>query len=116
MHLRFVSIDGYSGFQLLEPVTLVGRDRACDASLGSSRVSRRHCCVASVGGEISVRDLGSTNGTWINGQRVQSGFLRPGDVLGIAHLRFLLTVMNRADFPAPGAIPSPDAAAGDHSA
>jgi pSer/pThr/pTyr-binding forkhead associated (FHA) protein len=37
-----------------------------------------------------VRDLGSTNGIWINGRRVISGRLRPGDVLAIAHIRYRL--------------------------
>ena len=42
------------------------------------------------GGEVVVRDLGSTNGIRINGQRVQIGRLRPGDELSIAHIRYRL--------------------------
>jgi pSer/pThr/pTyr-binding forkhead associated (FHA) protein len=41
-----------------------------------------------VDGEVWIRDLGSTNGTWIEGRRVSSGRLRAGDVLAIANLRF----------------------------
>ena len=41
-------------------------------------------------GEVTVRDLGSTNGIRINGQRVERGRLRPGDELSIAHIRFRL--------------------------
>jgi hypothetical protein len=41
-------------------------------------------------GELTVRDLGSTNGIRINGQRVESGRLRPGDELSIAHIRYRL--------------------------
>jgi hypothetical protein len=41
-------------------------------------------------GEVVVRDLGSTNGIRINGQRVESGRLRPGDELSIAHIRYRL--------------------------
>lgn len=41
-------------------------------------------------GEVVVRDLGSTNGIRINGQRVEMGRLRPGDELSIAHIRFRL--------------------------
>jgi pSer/pThr/pTyr-binding forkhead associated (FHA) protein len=37
-----------------------------------------------------VRDLGSTNGTWINGFRVEKGRLRPGDVMAIAQIRYRL--------------------------
>jgi len=41
-------------------------------------------------GEIVVKDLGSTNGIRINGQRVEKGRLRPGDELSIAHIRYRL--------------------------
>jgi len=41
-------------------------------------------------GDLIVRDLGSTNGIRINGQRVEMGRLRPGDELSIAHIRFRL--------------------------
>jgi hypothetical protein len=41
-------------------------------------------------GEVMVRDLGSTNGIRINGQRVEIGRLKPGDELSIAHIRYRL--------------------------
>jgi pSer/pThr/pTyr-binding forkhead associated (FHA) protein len=41
-------------------------------------------------GAVVVRDLGSTNGVWINGERVEFGQLRPGDELSIAHFRYRL--------------------------
>jgi predicted component of type VI protein secretion system len=67
---------------------LVGRHPGCDTRLDSIRVSRHHCCLAEDDGEIVIRDLGSTNGIRINGQRVAAGRLRPGDELSIAHLRY----------------------------
>jgi predicted component of type VI protein secretion system len=67
---------------------IVGRHPHCDVRLRSPRVSRRHCCLTEVDGAVVVRDLGSTNGTLINGRRVGSGRLRPGDVLSIANLRY----------------------------
>jgi pSer/pThr/pTyr-binding forkhead associated (FHA) protein len=42
------------------------------------------------GGEVVVRDLGSTNGIRIDGQRVKCGRLRPGDEISIAHIRYRL--------------------------
>jgi predicted component of type VI protein secretion system len=69
---------------------LVGRHPRCDARIDSIRVSRRHCCLTESNGEVVVRDLGSTNGIRINGQRVEMGRLRPGDELSIAHIRFRL--------------------------
>jgi pSer/pThr/pTyr-binding forkhead associated (FHA) protein len=40
--------------------------------------------------QVVVHDLGSTNGIRINGERVETGRLRPGDELSIAHIRYLL--------------------------
>jgi pSer/pThr/pTyr-binding forkhead associated (FHA) protein len=40
--------------------------------------------------QVVVRDLGSTNGIRINGERVETGRLRPGDELSIAHIRYRL--------------------------
>jgi pSer/pThr/pTyr-binding forkhead associated (FHA) protein len=69
-------------------LVVVGRHPNCDFRLFSPSVSRRHCCIAEVDGEVWVRDLGSTNGTWIDGRRVTSGRLRIGDVLAIGDLRY----------------------------
>ena len=69
---------------------LIGRHPVCDVRFDSLRVSRRHCIVIPKGVAVVVRDLGSTNGTWINGRRVAWGLLRPGDEIAIAHLRYHL--------------------------
>jgi pSer/pThr/pTyr-binding forkhead associated (FHA) protein len=71
-------------------VVMVGRHPECDVRLDSLRVSRRHCILTAEGGEVVVRDLGSTNGTWINGRRVVSGRHWPGDEVAIAHVRYYL--------------------------
>jgi pSer/pThr/pTyr-binding forkhead associated (FHA) protein len=66
----------------------MGRDARCDARLYSFRVSRFHCCVAKIEDGVHVNDLGSTNGTRINGRCVTTGRLVPGDELTIADLRY----------------------------
>ncbi len=71
-------------------LVMVGRHPQCDARLDSLWVSRRHCILTEDGGEVVVRDLGSTNGIRINGQRVERGRLRPGDEISIAHIRYRL--------------------------
>jgi len=78
------------GITLDRPMVLVGRHPQCDARLDSLWVSRRHCILTEDGGEVVVRDLGSTNGIRINGQRVERGRLRPGDEISIAHIRYRL--------------------------
>jgi pSer/pThr/pTyr-binding forkhead associated (FHA) protein len=88
MSMRLIAMDGGPDVPLAAGPVVVGRHPACDAWVGSMLVSRRHCCLAGSGGEVLVRDLGSTNGTWINGRRVESGRLRPGDELAIGGLRY----------------------------
>jgi pSer/pThr/pTyr-binding forkhead associated (FHA) protein len=90
MNARVVALDDGPDITLDRPLVVVGRDPRCDARLGSLRVSRRHCCMTQADGEVVVRDLGSTNGTRINGERVEVGRLRPGDELSIAHYRYRL--------------------------
>jgi pSer/pThr/pTyr-binding forkhead associated (FHA) protein len=90
MLLRLVSLDGRADIFLDHRMVVVGRDRRCDIRINSCRVSRRHCCLVSGGGDVLVRDLGSTNGTRINGRCVEAGVLRPGDELSIAHCRYHL--------------------------
>jgi pSer/pThr/pTyr-binding forkhead associated (FHA) protein len=90
MLLRLVSLDGHTDIPLDRAMVVVGRDRRCDVRIDSCRVSRRHCCLVSGGGAVLVRDLGSTNGTRINGRRVEAGVLHPGDELSIARCRYHL--------------------------
>jgi pSer/pThr/pTyr-binding forkhead associated (FHA) protein len=89
MPTRLIALDRGPDISLLEHApTLMGRDPRCDARLDSLRVSRFHCCVTPIEDGAHVSDLGSTNGTRINGRCVKSGRLRPGDELTIAHLRY----------------------------
>jgi FHA domain len=88
MTARLVAIDEGPDILLDRAMVVVGRHPACDARLDSLRVSRHHCCMVQESGEVVVRDLGSTNGIRINGQRVEMGRLKPGDELSIAHIRY----------------------------
>jgi hypothetical protein len=58
---------------------VIGRGAEADLQLADTGVSRRHAELRVVGSEVEVRDLGSTNGTWVNGRRVDSAPLRDGD-------------------------------------
>lgn len=90
MPARLVALDEGPDIPLDRAMVVVGRHPQCDARLDSLRVSRHHCCMTQDHGEVIVRDLGSTNGIRINGQRVELGRLRPGDELSIAHIRYRL--------------------------
>ncbi len=71
----------------------MGRSRQCDVTVDDANVSRTHAEVRPRGGSWVLNDLGSTNGSRLNGQRVEgSGVLKPGDEieLGTTVLRFEL--------------------------
>jgi pSer/pThr/pTyr-binding forkhead associated (FHA) protein len=82
-----------------KPILLFGRHPECDVQLHSRKVSRRHCCVAQVSDYFVVRDLGSTNGVRINGQRVAEGRLNAGDELAIGSFRYQVCWEKPAEAP-----------------
>lgn len=68
-------------------VTVIGRSSGCDIVLDDPNVSRRHAEVRRMGDGFSLVDLGSTNGTEVNGQRVGETSLMNGDVIGVGTTR-----------------------------
>jgi len=62
---------------------VIGRSSDCSISLSDPNVSRRHAEVRRIGDGYSLVDLGSTNGTEVNGQRIQETALMNGDVIGV---------------------------------
>jgi hypothetical protein len=70
-------------FGVESPITVIGRSSECDIVLGDPNVSRRHAEVRRIGRGYSLVDLGSTNGTEVNGQRVTETSLMNGDVIGV---------------------------------
>jgi adenylate cyclase len=91
MPWKLVAIEG----QLSVPIAsgrplIVGRSVACDLSLNDPTVSRQHAEVdLAPGGEgVRVRDLASTNGTFLNGQRVWDGVAPPGSRLAFGKVAF----------------------------
>ncbi len=88
MPTQLLSLADGPNILLDKPILLFGRHEECDIQLNSKKVSRRHCVVAQIGDYWIVRDLGSTNGVKINGQRVSEGKLYPGDELQIGNFKY----------------------------
>jgi FHA domain/Domain of unknown function (DUF1707) len=73
------------------PAVTVGRSRDCDVVVGEATVSRFHAELRHDDGDRwIVRDLDSTNGTWLNGTRVREAPVCRGDVLRLGGLRMEL--------------------------
>jgi transcriptional regulator with GAF, ATPase, and Fis domain len=70
-----------------KPSVLIGRGSAVDLRIGDRLASRAHCRIDWDGAHASIADVGSQNGTFVNGEQILSGELRPGDVVGIGSTR-----------------------------
>ena len=89
MQAHLISLDGKITIPLKNDVIVVGRKRGmCDVFLDHGSISKCHCLIVKTDGLLLVRDLGSTNGTLVNGQRISRGALLPGDELSFASLKF----------------------------
>ncbi len=66
-------------YKIEGPETVVGRASSATVRLNDDGISRRHCRVLTVGGAIVIEDLGSANGTVVNGEMVQQQPLKEGD-------------------------------------
>lgn len=73
-----------AALRLIDGVNSIGRHDDCVIRIRSSQVSRRHCEVFEADGSLIVRDLGSSNGTFVNGDRIEAPrVLHPGDALTV---------------------------------
>lgn len=89
MLAQLIPINGETPITIQNDITVVGRQRDnCDLVLENKSVSKMHCVLVRTDGLLFVRDLSSTNGTKVNGQRIVRGALLPGDQLSIASEKF----------------------------
>ena len=70
-------------------LTTVGRHSAADILLDDVTVSRRHVEVERSGDRYRVKDTGSLNGTYLNGDRIESCWLDDGDVLQVGRFKLV---------------------------
>ncbi|MGE5195354.1 MAG: FHA domain-containing protein [Deltaproteobacteria bacterium] len=77
----------------LHSETLIGRSPECNLRIASGQVSRKHCLIKVAEGHVSVRDLGSANGTRLNGQTITTEVdvpVAPGSTLVVGPLKFIV--------------------------
>src|SRR5437868_10161528 len=88
MRAQLVPLDGGQPIDVLKDLIVIGRKEDCDVRLDHKSVSKQHCVIVKTDGLLLLHDLGSTNGTRVNGQRVRRAALLPNDQLAVASLRF----------------------------
>jgi len=77
--------------QLRQAEAVIGRERGSAVRVPSAEVSRRHCRLRVRGGVVTVEDLASVNGTFLNGARVaDTQVVYPGDRLGVGPVTFVV--------------------------
>jgi len=84
-------VDQGSRFELIEPTIRLGRDPSSTVTLHDTEVSRHHAEIRRVDGEYAISDLNSSNGTFINGQRIRQQQLASGDQLQVGSTLMLYT-------------------------
>lgn len=97
-------------FTLPSTVTTIGRRKDCDFCIPLTCISRKHCEFDMDMERLTIRDLNSKNGTFLNGSRISESPIKPGDLLKIGTLSFGIQIdgrpediesMRPADIPAP---------------
>ncbi len=95
-------------FPLSSDVTVIGRRRNCDLRIPLESVSRRHCQLTREGDQLQLQDLGSRNGTFLNGKQVETSGVNAGDVIKVGPLVFTVQVDGLPeDVTGPGITPPP---------
>jgi pSer/pThr/pTyr-binding forkhead associated (FHA) protein len=101
MRVQLLPLDGGTPIAIAKDLVLVGRKEECDIHLDHKSISKLHCVIVRTDGLLLLRDLGSTNGTRVNGQRIRRAALLPNDQLNIASLRFKVQFSNDEELASP---------------
>lgn len=79
-------------FPLPSAVTVIGRRQDCDLCIPLMIISRKHCELNQDQGQLTIRDLGSRNGTFVNGLQIENSQLDAGDRINIGPLTFAVQI------------------------
>ncbi len=84
-------------FRIDKPRVVLGRGAGCDIQLTDSEVSRRHAMLEIRGDEVSIKDLGSTNGTFVDGVKVNHATLESQQEFSLGTTTLMLIVTEVRD-------------------
>jgi len=99
-----VTPEGVKGeLTLTRERTVMGRGEGADVRVPVSKISRSHCAfVVTPEGDIAVEDLGSSNGTWVNQERIERQPLAAGDLVCLGGMVFVVRVNGDPEELEPG--------------
>ena len=87
------TIDNFSSDK---PVVTVGRDKSCDVCVDNPLLSRRHAQITQADGKHYIEDLNSTNGVFLNGNKVNKAEIHNGDEFRIDKFSFQVQIADSA--------------------
>jgi pSer/pThr/pTyr-binding forkhead associated (FHA) protein len=79
-------------FPIINPTTIIGRGENCDLRIPLLSVSRRHCELHISSGAVKVKDVSSSNGTYVNNKRINEAAVAPGDRLAVGPIVFTVQI------------------------
>jgi pSer/pThr/pTyr-binding forkhead associated (FHA) protein len=79
-------------FSISREMTVIGRRQDCDLMIPLGEISRKHCRIIRDGDSLRLEDLGSSNGTFLNGRRVQESALEAGDTIQVGPVAFVIQI------------------------
>lgn len=115
MPARLVPLGEGPPISMDRPIVFVGRHADCDIRIDSKKISRRHCCIVQLRDKLMIRDLGSTNGIFRNGQKVEEAVLARDDEVQIANVRYQVILDEHAPATVPAAAEDSKNGRSDHT-
>ena len=88
MKAELIPIDGGQAIPITKDLTVVGRREYCDIQVDHPSLSKRHCVLVKTEGLLVIRDLATTNGTKVKGQKVRWAALLPDDRITLGSIKF----------------------------
>jgi pSer/pThr/pTyr-binding forkhead associated (FHA) protein len=90
--VMFKSDGNRRSFSLRKDMTIIGRREDCDLRIPLGEISRKHCRLIKEGDTLKLEDLGSSNGTYHNGVRIQESTIQPGDTVQVGSIAFVVQI------------------------
>jgi pSer/pThr/pTyr-binding forkhead associated (FHA) protein len=103
MKAELVPENGDPPIPVVRDVTVIGRHESCDVVIQAPGLSKRHCVMVKTDGLLVIRDLATTNGTKVKGQRVRWAALLPEDRVSLGGYKIRI-YLGSDEMPSPSEV------------